>query len=1073
MSPDYSQNCMTSGVAPQVMELSRLMVKRRKTPVEYWRAVKMSKQLVKRAVISEVEIGPDRRPHATVQINGVAITGLLDSGASISCLGKDAFDTIRRCTLKWKEFSDQSAVETASGQQQKIMGYADADVQFQGKTKRIRIYIIPTLKNELYLGIDFWYSFDLLPKLDELSTAVTDKAEIGVEVDPPDVHKLSMEQNQRLNEIIALYPSSSNEGLGKTTLMKHSINTADALPCKQRFRPVSPAVEGRMFAEVDRMISLGVVEESNSAWSSPMSLVPKAGGKWRLCLDARQLNAVTVKDAYPMPNIDSIFSRLHETRFISSVDLKDAYWQIELDDTSREKTAFTIPGRPLYQFTRMPFGLCNASQSMCRLMDQVIPSVLRESVFVYIDDLLVVSEKLDTHLERLVVVAQCLRRANLTINVEKSRFCMRSLKYLGHIIGNGEIKADPGRVQCIVDFPPPNTVKQVRRFMGMTGWYQRYIHNYAATASPITDLLKKTDRFRWTPEAQIAFESLKTSLTTAPVLIHPDFSQHFYIQCDASITGIGGVLFQLIEGEEHPIAFMSKKLNTAQKNYSVTELECLAALLCIHKFRCYVEGMPFTVITDHASLKWLMNQKDLGGRLARWSLSLQSFDFDIVHRKGSANVVPDALSRVEIEELHLMVGTPVDLSSPDFRSENYERLKTEMREHASELPDIQVRGEVIYKRMEFRRGDDVVDSATMWKIWIPEPMRQQIIANAHNPPSASHGGVDKTMELVRRYHYWPGLSREVREFVASCDVCKETKATNRTLRPPMGKAFPTERPFQRMFVDLLGPYPRSKSGHTSILIVLDQLTKFVWLRPLRKATANAIVQYLESEVFHFVGAPETLLSDNGVQFVSKEFKALMSRYGIRQIYAASHSPQANASERVNRTIIAAIRAYVDGDQTTWDVHLSAIASAIRNGAHSSAGQSPYFIVFGQHMVQHAASYPILRILQSLPSGDLEIIPPTEFREALNIQVRNNLQEARDRNERTYNTRSREITFQPGQEVFIRNFRQSDAAMKYNAKLGRQWTPARIVRKVGTCVYEVADRAGKVLRVSYHAKDIRV
>lgn len=155
MSPDYSQNCMTSGVAPQVMELSRLMVKRRKTPVEYWRAVKMSKQLVKRAVISEVEIGPDRRPHATVQINGVAITGLLDSGASISCLGKDAFDTIRRCTLKWKEFSDQSAVETASGQQQKIMGYADADVQFQGKTKRIRIYIIPTLKNELYLGIDF------------------------------------------------------------------------------------------------------------------------------------------------------------------------------------------------------------------------------------------------------------------------------------------------------------------------------------------------------------------------------------------------------------------------------------------------------------------------------------------------------------------------------------------------------------------------------------------------------------------------------------------------------------------------------------------------------------------------------------------------------------------------------------------------------------------------------------------------------------------------------------------------------------------------------------------------------
>lgn len=282
----------------QVVELSRLLAKRRKTPVEYWRSVKASKQVVRHAMISEMERDTDRRPHATIKINGEAVRGLLDSGASISCLGKGAWQTIHRCALKWKELGDHSAVETASGQQQKIVGYVDTRIQFQGTTNKIRLYIIPTLKNELYLGIDFWHSFELLPELEELSTSVTEQAETGIDVESPDVHLLSPEQRIRLNEIIALYPSSHTNGLGKTTLLQHSINVANASPCKQRFRPVSPAVESRMFAEIDRMLALGVVEESTSAWSSPMALVPKAGGKWRLCLDARQLNALTVKAQY-------------------------------------------------------------------------------------------------------------------------------------------------------------------------------------------------------------------------------------------------------------------------------------------------------------------------------------------------------------------------------------------------------------------------------------------------------------------------------------------------------------------------------------------------------------------------------------------------------------------------------------------------------------------------------------------------------------------------------------------------------------------------------------------------------
>lgn len=1054
----------------QINELAMLIQNHRKTPVQYWRSVRLSQRMIRRAKVAEMVGFQDLRPHITVQINGTDFTGLLDSGAGISCLGKDAYETLSKCNINWKKQVLTSAVETASGQSQAIEGYADASITFHGIPKTIRLYIVPTLKNQLYLGVDFWLAFDLLPKLEEMADVTTSP---DSKEEKSDVHVLNAVERKRLEEVIAMFPSSEKEGLGKTSLMKHVINVGDASPTKQRYHAVSPAIERKMFTEVDRMLGLGVIEESNSAWNSPVTIVSKADGKSRLCLDARHVNAVTVKDAYPMPLIESIVSRLNETHYISSVDLKDAFWQIELEEASREKTAFTVPGRPLYQFVRMPFGLCNAAQSMCRLMDLAIPSSMRSFVFVYIDDLLVVSPDFDTHLQRLRIVAQSLRKANLTINVDKSKFVMRSIKYLGHIIGNGEIKPDPGRVKCIAEFPAPKTVKQVRRFLGMAGWYQRYISNYSTIAAPMTNLLKKSDRFNWTQEAQASFDMLKTSLTTAPVLRHPDFTQHFYIQCDASMSGVGGVLFQLIGEDEHPIAFMSKKLNSAQRNYSVTELECLAAILCVQKFRCYVEGMPFTVITDHASLKWLMGQKELTGRLARWSLKLQGFNFNIIHRKGSANIVPDTLSRINIEEIDKIVGIPVDLGAPEFHSDEYQRLKSTICGRQSELPDLRISGDAIYKRTQFRTGAETVDSTTLWKLWLPEGLRHQVVRDAHQPAMAAHGGTDKTTDLVRRYFYWPGLTSQVRTYVAQCVTCKETKATSQMLRPPMGQAFLTERPFQRLYVDLLGPYPRSKAKNTTILIVLDHLTKFVWLKPLRTATANAITMYIESEIFHIFGIPESILTDNGVQFLAKDFKDLLSRYGVQHILTATHSPQANASERVNRSILAAVRSYIDKDQTTWDVHISAIASALRNATHSTTGVSPYFAVFGQHMVQHADSFALLKEMQAMGTGDIEVVPSSEYHNAVNKEIREKLSLAHDRNAKTYNTRTKEVSFSPGQEVYLRSFRQSDFSQNFNAKLGKQWIPARIVQRHGTSMYMVEERSGKPIKVKYHAKDIRI
>jgi len=747
---------------------------------------------------------------------------------------------------------------------------------------------------------------------------------------------LTDDEQIRLNSVVKLFPSSVKLGLGKTNLLSHEIDVANAKPVKQRHYAVSPIIQKLLYDELDRMLALGVIEESYSSWSSPVTIVRKPNGKVRLCLDAREVNKVTVKAAYPLPLIDGLLGRLDQTKYISSIDLKDAFWQIPLDPQSRDKTAFTVPGRPLYQFTVMPFGLCNAPQTMCRVMHQVIPHQLHDRVFVYLDDLLITSATFDEHIILLTEVAQRLAKANLTINVEKSKFVLRQVKYLGFLVGEGCLRSDPEKVRAIAEFPVPKSAKQIRRFLGMSGWYRRFIQNYAILATPLTNLLKKGIKIKWSAEAQSSFDALKNALITAPVLAHPNFSEPFYIQCDASSTGVGSVLFQLTsDGAERPIAFLSQKLNAAQRNYSVTELECYAAVLSVKKFRAYVEGYEFTIITDHASLQWLMSQKELSGRLARWSLKLQGFNFQIRHKKGSQNIVADAMSRMFAEEICTMSQSEsdsplhIDLDSPHFNDSDYQN-RIQLVENTPNLHSNlrSVDGKLFYTS---QFGIDRLDTdLPHYKLFVPSPLVLDLIRQAHIPPTSAHLGVAKTLERLQRFYFWPKMSKTVYDFVTNCESCKMNKPVNKILRPPMGAQFEAVRPFQRLYADFLGPYPRTKAGNKYIFIVLDSYSRFVLIQACRQATATILSDFLENKVFNVFSTPETLLTDNGTQFESKCLQNLLNKYGVKHIKTPKYSPQSNASERVNRSIICAIRAYLKETQKDWDLHLQEIASALRN-----------------------------------------------------------------------------------------------------------------------------------------------
>jgi hypothetical protein len=779
---------------------------------------------------------------------------------------------------------------------------------------------------------------------------------------------------------------------------------------------------------------MGVIEKSNSAWSNPVVVVRKPTGKIRMCLDFRKVNDVTVRDAHPMPLISDILGRLSGTKYLTSIDMTDAFHQLELTDRAKQVTAFSVPGRSLYQYRRMPFGLCNAPQSLCRLMDEVIGHDLEPHVFVFLDDILIACDDFEKMLSLIAEVSLRLKRAGLTISREKSKFCVDSLKYVGFVIDRNGVRTNPEKVEAMVNFPVPKTVRQVRRFLGMTGWYRKFVRNYAEIASPISDLLKLKpgEKFIWSEAANQAFLELKSRLVSAPILKLPDYSKQFVIQCDASNGALGAVLTQGEGDQESVIAFLSQKFTTAQRKYAATERECLAVLVAIKKFRQFVEGTKFKVITDCAALKWLRNFNETGnGRLCRWALQLQGYDFELVHRKGTSNVVPDALSRV----VETLVGC----------NTWYENLEGELVQNSAVYEDFKLLNGHVYK---YVKGDP---NTREWKLVVKDCDRHEIMSESHDSPTAGHFGVLKTLKRMQENYFWPKMAQDVRRFVGACNVCKAGKTSNLGQRSEMGHPKPGVRPFQVLSLDFMGPLPRSKKGNTVLLVVTDSFTKFVRTCPMRAATAKAVISFLEENIFFLFGVPEIIISDNGSQFIAKIFKEFLTAYGVTHWLNAIYHPQNNPTERVNQVLANSIRCYVGSDHRDWDRELQKITCAINTSFHEATQYTPFYLNFGRQI--RLSGKKVYDEVEWEPQK--EIILSDVLRDTFE-KVKDNLHKSYIRNQRRYDLRARPIIFKPGSVAWRRNFVQSDALKKFSAKLAPKKVKGVITRKVGSNTYEFKD-----------------
>ncbi|CAK1600321.1 unnamed protein product [Parnassius mnemosyne] len=510
------------------------------------------------------------------------------------------------------------------------------------------------------------------------------------------------------------------------------------------------------------MLSLGVVSPSQSAWNSPVVMVQKPNGDLRLCLDCRKLNAVSKPDAYPLPYISSILDQLRDAKYLTSIDLSAAYWQIPYDsEQSADKTAFTVPRRGLFRFNVMSFGLVSASSTMQRLMDRLFGPEFNNKVFCFQDDIIIISSTFSEHVQLLHKVYAKLRDANLTINMDKSIFCRRELKYLGYVVDKHGLRTDPGKVDIILNYPTPTSAKEVKRFLGMAGWYRRFINNFSKISKPLNKLTNKNVRFEWTTEADESFNHLKTALVSAPILKCPNFDLPFYIHCDASSVAVGGVLTQTYDGVEHPIAYCSRSLAKNEINFSTSERELMAMIYALEQFRSYVEGTKCKIITDNASLLWFYKLNNPSGRLARWSMRLSQFDFEIEHRKGKLNVIPDALSRIQVDA----IATPA--TSDAWYRHVYEDCQANPRKY----PHFMVKDD---RLLRYSKNKYELTNEFNWKLVVPEEDRLDILKKCHDEPVSAHLGVFKTHKRLSLNYYWPSMYRDVKEYVKNARYVNNT-----------------------------------------------------------------------------------------------------------------------------------------------------------------------------------------------------------------------------------------------------------------------------------------------------------
>ena len=773
---------------------------------------------------------------------------------------------------------------------------------------------------------------------------------------------------------------TTDDTYGRTDLVEHAIHTGDVPPIKCRHRPLNPALEPNLKEQLNHWLEQDVIEPSTSPWSFPLLAVPKKDGRTRWATDYRRLNATTMKDAFPLPHIEDNLARLSNSRIFSGIDGTGAFHVVSIREQDREKTAFSTPWG-LFQFKQMPFGLCNAPATYCRLVQKVLEGIPLSVAIPYLDDTCVHSATLEDHMSGLRRVLLAHRRAGLTLQPKKCQLFQEQIEYLGHQISAAGISVPKAYTKIVDDWPPPASVKDVRTFLGKVSYYRRFIPSFSSVAAPLSDLVKVKDNedFVLTDNALAAFETLKKKLSTSPILAYPKFDsdQPFIVDTDWSCDpgAIGGVLSQVQDGEERVIAYAAKKLNEAEKNYSSHKGELLAAIFFLRYWKYYLCHRPFVLRTDHEALKWIQRIEEPKGMILRWLETLSNYDFKVEFRKGKKHANADALSRVEHAELMEEEEIKDDfVAAVHMADDRYDQQLLEHQERDEVL--VRVKNWISEEKWPTKAERKALDSTSRTyaslqgqleispeglvvrrdplglkvqpvRPCVPRALQTPMLLQCHL--EGGHRGYINTYEQFTRRFYFPGAAAESALAVKMCKVCQQNQPkpggqTHTLVSSPIGT------PFQKWSIDFVGPLPTSANGRSYILTAKDCFTRWVEAFPTENMTAATVAKTLERELFSRYGVPEQIHSDQGTQFTSALMQSVYKELGISGTTTPAYNPKSNPVERTHRDLGRLLRACVDDHPQDWEDFLPDCLLAMRISVNRTTGFSPFFMLYGREAV---------------------------------------------------------------------------------------------------------------------------
>ena len=648
-----------------------------------------------------------------------------------------------------------------------------------------------------------------------------------------------------------------------------------------------------------------------------------------MCVDCRAINNITVRYRHPIPRLDDMLDELSGSTIFTKIDLRSGYHQIRMKTGDEWKTAFKTKFG-LYEWLVMPFGLTNAPSTFMRLMNHVLRTFIGKFVVVYFDDILIYSKSFDEHVKHIRQVLDELRKEKLFANLEKCSFCTDHVVFLGFVVSAKGIEVDESKVKAIKDWPAPTNVSQVRSFHGLAGFYRRFVRDFSTIASPLNELTKKGVEFKWGNSQEDAFQELKKRLTEAPVLILPDFTKTFEVECDASGIGIGGVLMQ----QGKPIAYFSEKLGGAQLNYSVYDKELYALVRALETWQHYLWPKEFVIHSDHEALKYLKGQAKLNRRHAKWVEFIETFPYIVKYKKGKDNVVADALSRrnvllnqLEVKVLGLENLKEMYNDDPEFL-EPYNHCKDGKGWEKYHIHD----------GFLFRAN----------KLCVPNSsVRLLLLQESHGGGLTGHFGQKKTYELLSDHFYWPKMRRDVIRFVERCVTCHKAKSKLN----PHGLYTPLPAPkipWEDISMDFVLGLPMTRKKRDSIFVVVDRFSKMAHFIPCNKSDdASHVANLFFREIVRLHGVPKTIVSDRDVKFVSYFWKTLWAKLGTKLLFSTTCHPQTDGqTEVVNRTLSMLLRTMVKKNLKDWEECLPHVEFAYNRAVHSTTNLCPFEIVYG-------------------------------------------------------------------------------------------------------------------------------